>query len=791
MWTPLRCAPALLLAGAAARADDLSDALDDLRVRALVSTLGGNDVDAKRSAAVALAGLGEPGTAALVRGLDSDDADARGRCVAALRLVTSPPAAALPRLIRMLGEAKDDAERSEIASALVRFGEVAQQHAAFYLSAATGNANMPRRFAYLGLARMGPTPEAISAMIDGLNDRDPKIQAVAVTVLAPKDWSSMRDSWREGDHLLDPVAWRLLWTDPSFSRHRPAILDRLVPLLRHPGCEVRALAANGLGRAEAPLPNDALQALTNALADPDDEVRSRAAAALARLVEHCLAPHAVLLSMLGSQDHEQQRLAARAAWHLGADHTWSVPGLKHVWEAPESLEAKEAAAAALGKLGAATDEMVGQLAAAYADIDPWSVFVKERRDELAGWLGAMKGAYPILVEAAKGTRRIKVNYWYRGLDREDAVRALEAFPERKDETIAVLRGLLGTDEPWDVGFRAAELMQRFGVPKDAYERRLGELIDAAESYWLVIATQLLLRAEPGSQRAVPRLLRALSETSRVAGGQPFEIAKLLADIGRLPPAAKAPLLRAARSSEPSLRAEALCALGHLADPDEEVRSFLWATLDSSASTDAAKGLAGCVRSAADLERLLVRARGLDWTFFELLAGDPAVADTTNEVLRRMVKDGADLPFLVRALGTMAPKSEAAREVHLRLLRSEDPEEFAAGWAQQRWWLLAHGRPEDSAFVPPLARGLFAAAPDAARWWIARDALLKVAGPEDLARIARSLEEALSLPGTKREALVALGEMGPRAATAVPAIRELEADRELATLAREMRAEIER
>ena len=42
-------------------------------------------------------------------------------------------------------------------------------------------------------------------------------------------------------------------------------------------------------------------------------------------------------------------------------------------------------------------------------------------------------------------------------------------------------------------------------------------------------------------------------------------------------------------------------------------------------------------------------------------------------------------------------------------------------------------------VSPLARGLFAAAPDGARWRIARDALLKVATTEDLTRIAEALD----------------------------------------------------
>jgi hypothetical protein len=202
-------------------------------------------------------------------------------------------------------------------------------------------------------------------------------------------------------------------------------------------------------------------------------------------------------------------------------------------------------------------------------------------------------------------------------------------------------------------------------------------------------------------------------------------------------------------------------------------------------------LAGFVRSPADIERLLARARGLDWTFFRLLAADPAVADAAKDVLTRMGKEGVRLPLVATALDTIAPDSEAAREVHLRLLRSADPEDFASGWMRERWWILEHGKPGDRAFVPPLARGLFAAAQDERRWRIARDTLLRVAGPEDLARIARSLEEALHLPETRREALVALGQMGPRAASAIPVIRGLEDDAELGPLASAARAKIAR
>ena len=788
-----RSAVTLFLAAAALSADELGDALDDVHVRVLVATLGGEGGAAKESVAMTLAGLGEPGVAALVRGLESKDPTTRVGCAAALREVTSPPARALPRLIALLAEATDDRARYEIATTLVLFGDVAQQHVSFYLGAATGNGGMPRDLAYRGLARIGPTEKTTPTLIAGLADPDPEIQAISAKVLAPKDWSSMRDRWDSHDRVYDPVPWHSLWTEPALSRHRAAVLEGLVPLLRHPDDRVRALAASGLGRADAPLPGDAVQALSNALTDTDDHVRWRAAASLAHLVELGFAPRTVLVSMLRSDDHFQQTQAAEAAWRLGGRATWAVADVSRVWDAPASLAAREAAAAALGRLGAANDEMVGQLAAAYADLDPWDTnrFTGGRRGELAEWLRGIDGAYRVLVAVAEGEQRIEVNYWFERLDREDAVRALEAFPERKQETIAVLQGLLDADGSWDVRFRAAELMQRFGVPKDAYERQLGELIDSAGSYWLVIATRLFLRAQPGSQRAVPRLLRALSETSLVAGGQPFEMAALLADIGRLPPAAKAPLLRAARSDEPQLRAEALRALGHLADPDEEVRGFLWAMLDGSESAAAAMGLAGFVRSPADIERLFVQARGLDWTFFNLLAADPAGAYAAKEVLTRMAKEGVSLSLAARALDTMAPDSEAAREVHLRLLRSADPEDFTAGWAQERWWLLAHGKPGDRAFVPPLARGLFAAAQDEQRWWIARDTLLRVAGPEDLARIAGSLEEALHLPETRREALVALGEMGPRAASALPAIRELEADQELAPLARRTRAEIER
>jgi hypothetical protein len=111
--------------------------------------------------------------------------------------------------------------------------------------------------------------------------------------------------------------------------------------------------------------------------------------------------------------------------------------------------------------------------------------------------------------------------------------------------------------------------------------------------------------------------------------------------------------------------------------------------------------------------------------------------------------------------------------------------------QEQLWLLEHAKPGDRAFVPPLARGLFAAAQDERRWRIARDALLRVAGPEDLAQIARSFEEALHLPETRREALVALGQMGPRAASAIPVIRGLEDDPELGPLASVARAKIAR
>jgi len=75
--------------------------------------------------------------------------------------------------------------------------------------------------------------------------------------------------------------------------------------------------------------------------------------------------------------------------------------------------------------------------------------------------------------------------------------------------------------------------------------------------------------------------------------------------------------------------------------------------------------------------------------------------------------------------------------------------------------------------------------------LTRAALSRTAGTESLKRIALALETALDGPDTKREALVALGALGSGAISALPAIRALEVDPELARLARRVRAEIER
>lgn len=780
LHTLARWAPMVVLA-TIAHADELADALDEMRVHALVATLEGRGDEEKGSAAIALASLGGAGLPALIRGLDADGPATRAKCVIALR-DTTHPAAALPRLFQLLDEATDERERMEIAQTLTLFGDVAQRHVAFYLGATSGNNKMPRRFAYLGLARLGPTDETIPVMIDGLIDSDPEIQAAAAGVLAPKDWLSMRERWRLGDRC-GPVPWWSLWSDPEFSEYRSAVLDRLVPLLRHTASDVRALAANGLARADKSLSDGALRALRGALEDTDEEVRWRAATALAHLAEHGLAPQGALLSMLESMDDNQQCAGARAAWRLGGDAAWAKGGLKRTWEAPASLDARVAAAAALGKLGNATDEIVGQIAAAYAAVDPWDTnrFVRGRREELADWLRASQGAYSILIAAATGERRIDIDYWYRGLDQQDAVRALEAFPARKGETIRLLQHLLDDADSWDVRLRAAELLHRFGVAKEAYEGQLGQLIETAQAYSLVIATELLLRASPASQRPVPRLLRALSETSPVAGGQPFEVAQLLARIGHLPPTAKIPLLRAARGDEPRLRIEAVRALGHLADPDEEVRSFLWASLDagSDARGAAAESLGRIVRSPADIERLLVGARGLGSRWFDAVAADPTRAPAALETLARMARDDGKLPSIVAALDAIAPRSAIAREVHLRLVRlGHAPGSFVDRGARD--------------FVAPLVRQLLVqrsrchdTLPSTA------EALLRVANPDDLARLVAVLEDLLRLPQTRAAALLALGDMGPRAAAAVPVIRELEADAELGDLARFTHARISR
>jgi hypothetical protein len=268
--------------------------------------------------------------------------------------------------------------------------------------------------------------------------------------------------------------------------------------------------------------------------------------------------------------------------------------------------------------------------------------------------------------------------------------------------------------------------------------------------------------------------------------------EVLCAIGELPVGAKEPLLLLARG-DGRLRDGALRALGHLADPGDDVLDVLLGAARERGDTAvaAAESLARLLSKPDDVAALVRHFAGRDPSCLAVLAEDPAkvaAACGALAVLADDVERGAPeaTPYdVARALDTVAPRSRLARDMHLRNLQVG---------AVKVWDVepIEAGTRGDAAFVAPLARNVLETAPlpNGERRCVTARALARLASPEEMARIVAALAGVLDLPDTQEGALRALGDMGTAAREALPCVRALEDHPTLGALARAMRAKIE-
>ena len=276
---------------------------------------------------------------------------------------------------------------------------------------------------------------------DGLRCLDllPALRAVGEGAFLDYDHLSTAGTRATAEAL---VASDLLPSKPSYPRRigSPArsALEPLIRQLREDAsAAVRAEAATALGELGRDLNRPAVPALFDALADPSETVRWRAAQALSRSGLAAPGDVAALVERLESPDDYVRAFAAWTLGDFGPAASEAVPALVAALQKEDTFH-RGGAALALAKMGAVAKDAVPALVASLKSAD------HQNRRNAAKALGRIgpdaRGAVPDLVIALEDDdQRVRAQVARAlgriGADAPEATGALEAATQDADAAV--------------------------------------------------------------------------------------------------------------------------------------------------------------------------------------------------------------------------------------------------------------------------------------------------------------------------------------------------------------------
>jgi HEAT repeat protein len=285
----------------------------------------------------------------LIRSLDQEDSNRRSRIVGTLEQFG---AAAIPALLQAL-RSPDSRVRAGSARAL---GLIE-----------TGRKLRADRETY---SEMG----VVAGLVEALTDGEVEVMRAAgdaLSMIGPPETTSAIPAFLNILRERNPLTFRAAAAEMGWiPSTEPGFEAELVDALGDPDGEIRASAANLLGRLEVPATSAAIPALLEAINDKAEEGRFEAAVALARIAPEISAAgvpilHAVLAHggdwtymKYPARPWERRRAAVNALMRHGAAAKEAVPGLI---DALSEYCLADAAADALGSIGPAASPVVPAL----------------------------------------------------------------------------------------------------------------------------------------------------------------------------------------------------------------------------------------------------------------------------------------------------------------------------------------------------------------------------------------------------------------------------------------------
>jgi HEAT repeat protein len=363
-------------------------------VPALVTSLGDANWAICRSAADALAAVGQAAVPGLVGALRDPNPQVRMTAIDILRGIEPPPQAAVLELAQMLADPHPEiviaaaeamgeigfvpaaavtelvkmlnaaGAASDKRRTIMALGNVGPAAVAPLLAVVADTDGDLQRTAFEALAKMGPA--AIPALTDTLRDTSAANRPAAAQVLGdsrgmtpPEVVTALADALSDG---YRPVRLEAAYALASIrSRAAAAAVPQLDDAARDPDPDVRRAAIFALGRI-GPGSVSAVPTVVDALRDGDALVRGAAIGAIA-LIGPTSVP--ALIVELKSDDETTRCTAAAALGHIGSRALASVVPLTAALGDRSALM-RAAAAHALGRIGAGASAATPTLAAILA-----------------------------------------------------------------------------------------------------------------------------------------------------------------------------------------------------------------------------------------------------------------------------------------------------------------------------------------------------------------------------------------------------------------------------------------
>jgi HEAT repeat protein len=546
----------------------------------------------------------------------------------------------------------------------------------------------------------------------------------------------------------------------SLGKHARSAVPALIRALKDSNAAVRRAAAEALGRIGRPEAREAIAPLVETLQDSDAKVREEAAGALGFLRAHQAVP--ALVALFKDPSRAIRSKAAFALNLIGADAEKAVPELCKLLK-DDDAHTRWCAAEALRSIGHA--DAAPALQEALQDAAT-SVRLASAR---ALWRVARKPeAVPVLMaELGYGGDLAGLDLARARIVRDQAIYGLADIGPPARAAVPALMAALPSDHD-SIGYALSN------IGPDAVPALIKALAsDDPRSRWF--AAEALVRFDEEGRAAVPALLKLLKDKD------PFvrsAATRALGQVGADVPELVAPLTAALKDEEPRVRKAAVQALGAMAltakaaipalvetvghDGDRDVR--LWAIFALSHMGPAAKPAVAVIPSALQNHQLRGAAA-------ELVMNIGPEAKDTIPALRPLLDDpDAWLRWgAVDALGGIGPEARGAKTALIKALA--DPE---YGVRHRAATALARLGANDAAVAEALARAL--KDPSAFVRVKAALALVKVDATRAQEAVA-ALRAALADADDGGTAAAALGELGPAARDAAPALVALLKDRE--------------